>query len=220
MIANLFLFIIFLYASIGTLLSYGLEKSKWLFFTKPFILPVLVVYYILNTHDPLPVIIVALIFAFLGDCFLLWYKKKVYFLSGLLSFFIMLAFYSVFMMTCQVHISRIGTESVVIGFAYLLLGVLIFALLYRYLGNFKIPVIFYTLASLSVSYICFFNVMEHKTEIAFVQYLGSLLFIISDTILAIDSFRKKVRYGGIYIMSTYIVAQIFLLAGFMNTYKI
>jgi uncharacterized membrane protein YhhN len=219
-IANLFLFIAFLYASIGTLLSYGLEKNKWLFFTKPFIIPVLVLYYVLNSHDPLPVIIVAMLFAFLGDFFLMWPNKKVFFMLGLLCFFLMLVFYIVFMLTYQVRIAGIGIESVAIGFAYLLLGALIFALLYRYLESFKIPVIFYILALLSVSYICFFSVMEHKTEAAFVQYIGSLLFIISDTILAIDSFRKTIRYGGIYIMLTYTIAQIFLLAGFMNTIKI
>jgi uncharacterized membrane protein YhhN len=180
-------------------------------------MPVLLLFYFLNSDQYSVVIILALFLAFLGDFFLMWHKKQWPFLSGLLSFFVMQILYIVFMFGRQIHISNLGFEALVMAVVYLMLGAFIFILLNRFLQNLKIPVIFYILALLSVSYFCLLNVMEHKTEIAFVQYMGSLLFIISDTLLAVDNFRKPIRFAGIFIMLTYIVAQIFLLSGFMNT---
>ncbi len=180
-------------------------------------MPVLLLFYVLNAEQYSVVIILALFLAFLGDFFLMWHKKQWSFLSGLLSFFVMQIFYVIFILGHQIHLASLGFEAWVMMLVYLMLGAFIFILLYRFLQNLKIPVIFYILALLSVSYFCFLTVMEHKNEIAFVQYIGSLLFIVSDTILALDNFRKPIRYAGIYIMLTYIVAQIFLLSGFMNT---
>jgi uncharacterized membrane protein YhhN len=215
--ANLFLFVVFLYASVGTLIGSGFDKRKWIFYAKPFIMPVLVAYYLLNTQPAHPIIIIAMLCAFLGDFFLMWYEKRTYFLSGLLSFFVMQILYIAFINNNQLAGSILSVPNIIMACMYLLLGTIIFSLLVKHLSNLMIPVIFYILLLLSVSYFCFLNVMEHKTEIAFVQYAGSLLFLISDTLLAFDSFRKPIRFGGIYIMISYIVAQLFLLAGFMNT---
>jgi uncharacterized membrane protein YhhN len=194
-----------------------LEKHKWLFYTKPFIMPVLIAYYVLNMNHVFPVVILALAFATIGDFFLMWPEKKGFFISGLISFFVMQLLYITFVMNHQIHFEIGKLNTILMCLVYLLLGTIIFILLYKFLKKLMIPVIFYILALLAVSYLCFFNVMEHRSQISFIQYLGSLLFIVSDTILAIDSFRKTVRYGGLIIMVTYILAQIFLLAGFMNT---
>jgi uncharacterized membrane protein YhhN len=217
LIATLLLFAVFLYASIGTILSYGLEKKRWLFYTRPIIIPVLVLYYILNANHTYQIIIIALVLAFLGDFLLLWHNNKKFIWLGLISFLAMQILFVIFILKYQVQLSVVDFQIIIMGIVYLLLGVLIFSILYRYLKIFKIPVIIYILALLCVSYFCFFNVIEHRTEIAFVQYLGSLLFIVSDTIFAFNTFRKPIRNGGIYIILTNCMAQIFLLAGFINT---
>jgi uncharacterized membrane protein YhhN len=217
LIANLFLFVVFLYASIGTLLSFGLEKKSWLFYTKPIIIPVLVLYYMLNAHQTYQIIIIALIFAFLGDFLLLWNKNKKFIRLGMLSYLAMHILFVIFMLKHQVHLSFENFQSIIMSVVYMLLGIIIFSILFRSLKNFTIPVIIYIVVLLSVSYICFFNVMERRTEVTFVQYLGSLLFIVSYTIFAFDNFRKPLRNSGIFIILTYIMAQIFLLSGFINT---
>jgi len=143
--------------------------------------------------------------------------SKKYFLFGLLSFFLMQILYLVFIRKAQLGMIVFSTPAIIMAGMYLLLGILIVFLLYRYLEGFLLLLIVNILFLLILSYFCFLNVMEHKSEIAFVQYLGSLLLLISDAVFIFDHFRKPLRFGGIYIMITYIVAQIFLISGFMNT---
>lgn len=216
---NISLLVILLFSSIGTIVGYGYAKQRLIFFTKPLITPVLVLYYVLNTHQIYPVIIIALILSFLGDFFQMWQSNMPFFLAGLIFFILMFILYIVFILSHQVqaNLVTLSLESIIMGCVYLLLGTLLFLLLYPYIRSLKIPMILYLLAILIVSYICFQNVKMTMSEISFVQYMGSLLFIISGTLMVMDFFRKPIRYGGIYITITYIVAQIFLLAGFMNT---
>jgi uncharacterized membrane protein YhhN len=217
LITNFFLFVVFLYASVGTITGYGFEKYKCVYFTKPFIMPVLVLYYFFNAHPPHPILLIAMICAFMGDFFLMLPINRKYFIWGRFSFFLMQILFIVFIWNYQLTQIVLSIPAIIIACMYVLFGIIIFGLLYRYFGSLLLLMIFYMLFLLSVSYFCFLNVMEHKTEIAFVQYSGSLLLLISDTVFAFDSFRKPIRFGGIYIMITYILAQIFLVAGFMNT---
>jgi uncharacterized membrane protein YhhN len=217
LIVSFLLFVVFLYASVGAITGYGFEKYRWTYYTKPFIMPVLLLYYLINAHTPHPILIIAMICAFIGDFFLMLPINKKYFITGKLSFFLMLILFVVFIWNYQLTQIVLTIPALIIAGMHLLFGIIIFVLLYRYLGSLLLPMIFYVLLLLTVSYLCFLNVMEHKTEIAFVQYSGSLLLLISDTVFTFDSFRKPIRFGGIYIMITYIVAQIFLITGFMNT---
>ncbi len=214
-ITDLFLFAVFLYAAIGTLLSYGLGKRKLLLFTKPVILPAIAAFYLVNAHNISSLIIIMLFFAFLGDLFLLRFRNTVYLTLGMLSFFIMHLLFIVFVLNHQIHLSVPALPIHLMSLAYLLLGTIIYILLYKYLGRLKVPIVFYILALLGLSYLCFINVVVHKSEIAFVQYLGSLLFITSDIMLSIAIFRKPFLYNGILITLTYILAMTFLVAGVM-----
>lgn len=207
-----------LLAYVSTVIGYTFAARKWIFFSKPLIMTVLILYYFLNAHQIYPVIVIALILAFLGDFLLMWQKNLPLFLAGLLSYIMMFILFIIFIVTFQVrvHLINLSAESIVMGCVYLLLGTLLFLLLYRYTRSFEFLVIIYLLLILIVSYICFLNVNVQMSEIAFVQYLGSLLFIISGSLLLMDFFRKPVRYGGVYISITFIVAQLFMLAGIMN----
>jgi len=44
-------------------------------------------------------------------------------------------------------------------------------------------------------------------------FVGSLLFMASDSVLAINTFRSKIPRGDVYIMSTYVTAQVLIVAG-------
>ena len=214
-IFNLLLFAAFMFAAIGTLFSYGLGRRKLLFITKPFIVPVLIGFYVLNSNNVFALIVIALICAFLGDVFLMWSHRRIYFISGMIAFFIMHILFIIFILNYQIQVSLLALPAHLMSLVYLLLGGMVFVLLYKNLHEFKIPIVFYILALLGLSYFCFINVIVHKSEIAFAQYLGSLLFIISDFMLAIVCFRKPFRNCGILVAATYILAMIFLIAGFM-----
>jgi hypothetical protein len=216
--ANLSFLAILLLASVSAVIGYAYSARKWIFFSKPLIITILLLFYVMNSRQVYPLIVIALIFAFLGDFFLMWQKNLLLFLAGLLSYIMMFILFIVFIVTFQVRLPLVyfSAESIVMGFVYLLLGTLLFFLLFRYTRSFKFLVIIFLLLILIVSYFCYLNVKVQMSEIAYVQYLGSLLFIISGKLLLMDFFRKPVRYGGVYISITFIVAQLFMLAGIMN----
>lgn len=50
-----------------------------------------------------------------------------------------------------------------------------------------------------------------------VAFLGGLFFMLSDTLLTGQQYRKEFRHGNFYVMLTYIIAQSLLVLGFALT---
>jgi amino acid transporter len=67
LLANIILLCVFLYAATGNLMAWGLNKLKWLPFTKPLLMPLLAIYYVVNASHIYWILVIALFFAFLGD---------------------------------------------------------------------------------------------------------------------------------------------------------
>jgi uncharacterized membrane protein YhhN len=53
----------------------------------------------------------------------------------------------------------------------------------------------------------------------FLVFSGSVLFVISDTLIAIDKFLTPVKCDQILIMSTYIVAQYLIMKGILKQFE-
>jgi uncharacterized membrane protein YhhN len=56
--------------------------------------------------------------------------------------------------------------------------------------------------------------MANERDFGGFVFAGSLCFMVSDSMLAYDTFRKKIKYGSFLIMLTYILAQLFITLGF------
>ncbi len=69
------------------------DVPKSRFFSKPLLVPLLLIFYLLASKSPISFLIFALIFSFFGDLFLLWEDKKLPFIFGLLSFLFAHIFY-------------------------------------------------------------------------------------------------------------------------------
>ncbi len=216
-IVNLLLLLIFSYASIGNLLAWGLNKQKWVIFTKPFLMPVLAIYYVLNCEDASLILIIALLFAFLGDVFLIWPEKKIFFTLGLAGFLIMQALYIFFIVSRQLDFINYSLLQMFSSIVFLFVGALIYFKLYNHLKEMKIPVLFYILAIITVTFFSFLNMAGNFNKSNLIQFLGAILYVISDTVLAFDSFKKPIRLANVWIMATYIIAQLFLFVGYINT---
>ena len=118
----------------------------------------------------------------------------------------------------QVLTLGIDTQALVIT-AVVTLGMVIYIILFlRYLessekglGEFRIPVLVYC-AFLSGMFLSTFLLWMNSgvMELGFVV-LGGLLFVISDSIIAIREFHHPINYGTLKVMSTYYSA-IFLLS--------
>ena len=216
LLANIILLCVFLYAATGNLMAWGLNKLKWLPFTKPLLMPLLAIYYVVNASHIYWILVIALFFAFLGDVFLIWPEKKWLFLGGLIFFGIMQLLYIVFISLYQVAAVHWSLTINLAALVFLCVGGLIFAYLFPYLRKMKIPVFVYVFLVVTVGFLCFLNLAGNFNKYYFFQFAGTLFFMVSDTILAFVSFKKPYRYANLWIMATYINAQLFLFAGFIN----
>lgn len=157
-------------------------------------------------------ILVALFFSWAGDILLMFQQNdKLFFLLGLSAFLIAHIFYIVFF-----HYVRVKEN--VRGNGWLLLLVVVYyaaliILLSPYLGEMKLPVRVYGIV-ISFMLLLAMHMPFIKNKIAGRWMItGALLFVISDSVLAINKFYHSFEIAGVLIMLTYGLAQLFIVEG-------
>lgn len=157
-------------------------------------------------------IIFALFFSWLGDVLLMFHDDHaLFFLLGLSSFLIAHIFYIIFF-----HFVRI--KEMIKSRWYLLLIValyyaIIIAILSPYLGDMKLPVRIYAMV-ISFMYLLAMHMLFIKNKATgWWMMAGSLLFVVSDSLLAFNKFYQPFEMAGLFVMSTYGLAQLFLTEG-------
>lgn len=174
------------------------------FICKPLIIPALLgVYYFMSTHKN-KWYILALIGSFLGDVFLLFSGSR-YFILGLSAFLIAHIGY-ILMLSKMLKKPKINEIllSFIIFFGFLL-GLLF--VLKGHLGAMEVPVIIYGLVLTSFGALSFINNLQQKNKASIVLLIGALLFITSDSLLAINKFYRPSELINSLVMLTYIAAQ-------------
>lgn len=209
-------FLLFAVILIGDLIGIQLPSNAIQVFLKPLIIPVLIGYFdsqILHiTKGISKWILGALLFSLLGDFLLMFEgKNSIFFLLGLSAFLIAHIFYIVFF-----HFVRVREK--VKGNPLLLVVVVIYyaaliTLLSPYLANMKIPVMVYGIV-LSFMFMLAMHMLfiKNKTAGKWMMF-GALLFVISDSLLAINKFYQSFEGAGVLIILTYGLAQLFIVEG-------
>jgi len=150
--------------------------------------------------------LVALAFSLIGDVFLISDK---YFLQGLASFLI-------------AHICFIIGFTSLYGFNYsllpliplLLIGSGYFMYLKKSLKEFSIPVLVYILFILVMNWQAINLTLSSGNDFFYALAIGSILFSLSDSILAYNKFKKPFKSAEPLILSTYWISIfIFTIAG-------
>lgn len=145
-------------------------------------------------------IITGLIFSLFGDIFLMLPSDN--FIAGLVSFLIAHIFYVVaFILTGAKLLSPLY------AIPFLLYGVGLFSVLAPHLKQMKIPVAVYASVLLLMSWTAFSRWMISFPAKSLIAFIGSLSFMASDSILAIDRFKGKMTYAQASLMTTYFLAQ-------------
>ncbi len=157
-------------------------------------------------------IIFALFFSWLGDVILLFHHDhSIFFLLGLSSFLIAHIFYIFFF-----HFVR--SREMVKSRWYLLLIVVVYyavimAILSPYLGDMKLPVRIYGVVISFMLLVAMHMAFIKKEMTGLWMVTGALLFVISDSLLAINEFYQPFEMAGVVVMGTYGLAQLFLTEG-------
>jgi uncharacterized membrane protein YhhN len=184
--------------------------------SKPMIVALLVLYFLSQTNKTVSGlkkwVLFALFFSWAGDVLLLFQKNdKLFFLLGLSVFLIAHIFYIIFF-----HWVRVKEN--VKGNPWLLVIVVIYyaaliTLLSPHLGDMKLPVRIYGIV-ISFMFMLAMHMIFIKNKIAGKWIIiGALLFVISDSMLAINRFYQPFESANVLIMLTYGLAQLFIAEG-------
>jgi len=181
-----------------------LEKQLMVNFAKPMLMITLFWYYYSNTKQLNKYFVLGLFFSFLGDLLLLG-TGEVYFIFGLLFFLIAHVFYII--MVLRLIPARKPKNFIMASVPFLLLFLILMNILFAGLGSMKIPVIIYAMTISFFGIVSLLLYLETKTKISLILLVGVLLFISSDTILALNLFYKTQSFYPLLIMMSYVLAQ-------------
>ena len=182
--------------------------------TKPAIVTSLIIFFwkesaTLNT--PIRVLtLLALLFSLLGDVLLMFVDRSPnYFMFGLFAFLLAHVMYILVFLKHRNPQKKFTWTILILD----LFGLCLFLFLKDHLGEMLIPVMVYMLIILTMATTSFLR----KGKVSNVSYcfvvIGAILFMMSDSILAINKFYGAVPMANVLIMLTYAMAQYFIVFG-------
>lgn len=190
------------------LLGFAFGWEQLVFFTKPVLLLLLMVIVALTPSvKHKNTLLLALLFSWLGDTFLLFQSfNELFFILGLSAFFLAHVFYIfLFKRLIETQPGQLF-KFMIIGLVVSYL-VLFLYLLTPYLDDMLIPVYAYGVIISLMLYFAFMLFKSYTNKAGLITLFGALLFTASDSILGVNKFHEPVPYAGISIMLPYILAQ-------------
>jgi len=210
------LLVVFLIASIGDISSQTFELDVRYYF-KPFIMIALMGYYRVQAQTRSNTFVAALIFCWAGDV-LLMFTGEIYFILGLVAFLIGHVFYifSFRQFSWSTGLPLLPTQKVRYAFPIILAVTGLVVVLYPKLGALQIPVMVYALIIMLMAITALFRLgYTNSASFAWV-FVGAILFMISDSSLAINKFHTPFFGASAVIMLTYVSAQFMIVEGVLK----
>lgn len=201
---------IFLVVSIVDVTAILFENALWQTISKPLIIPALMACYMAASKSRSILYLIALFFSFVGDVLLM--DKNNLFIYGIASFLLTQLLY---VLIISKKLRKTDGRTLLTGMIpFLIFFLTLMSVLKPGLGEFLIPVVVYGLAISVFGVASFLNYLQHKDKPAIHLLTGALLFIASDSMIALNKFYAEKSFYGPAIMITYILAQ-FLIYNYM-----
>jgi uncharacterized membrane protein YhhN len=197
----------------------NLDPERWrrlVYATKPLLMPLLVVHYLAGTATPSVLVVAALVFGWLGDVFLMLpVGGEKMFMAGLGSFLVnQILYVVVFAMSIGPFHGRVFWLAAPASL-FLVYGIVMYRVIEKGLGKMKGAVIVYMTAILAMGVTSLLRRAGHADAGFWLVLGGAASFIVSDSILAFDRFRRKLRFGQSLVMLTYVAGQALIVHGLM-----
>ena len=207
---------LYLAATAVNLVANVLPSEELNRFTKPLLMPLLLFYIyrrsIGNTTAKVLLLSVAILFSWFGDVVLMYKSNEAYFIAGIGLFLVAQITYVFVLRKATYQRPKIGLRSLLPFAAYA--AVLFYVLLPA--GDFTIPIIVYGVVILLMA-LSAYSRRERTSHRSFqLAFIGSILCVLSDSILAINAFKTPIPYAGVFIMATYCAAQLLLVEGLLD----
>lgn len=191
------------------------EHLELRIFTKSLIIPCIIGIYmstVIVSHTSWwkDMVVLGLMASWVGDILL---QFKGMFVPGLIFFLIAHIFYIKFFTETKSQNKSFFKLRPVMLIAVVAYFIELMHLLWPHLNTMKIPVLAYgiTISVMLSAALWQYQKLDDRTAVLFI--FGATFFVASDSILALNKFRSPFPNAGIFTMITYILAQIFIVAG-------
>lgn len=203
---------IFLAVSMLDIVGVSISNSWLQLICKPLIIPTLALLYYLTSKSKNKWYITALFFSFLGDLLLL--DKSNLFLYGIAAF---LTTQILYILIISTDLSKAPLKTkLTAAIPFLIFFIILIKILKPGLGDFLIPVVIYGLAISVFGTVSLLNYLLTKDQRSLNLLSGAILFIMSDSMIALHKFYKAENFYPAAIMITYVAAQ-YLIFRYMLT---
>jgi uncharacterized membrane protein YhhN len=181
---------------------YGPKRNTYLF--KPLTM-LLIILIAAKAKNPVSefyryAIVAGLVCSLAGDIFLMLPRER--FIAGLFSFLLAHLCYIAAFMFEGAHAFRL-----LYAIPFLVYGALMLRVLLPGLGSMKTPVIIYMLVIILMAWSALNRWLQTSQEGSAPAFTGAMLFVVSDSILALNRFKRRFPSAQLYIMTTYFMAQ-------------
>ena len=205
---------LFVIVSVTEILSLGTGSLVHMI-SKSLIVLSLVGYYTMSVEKRDLLFVVALLFCWAGDVFLLFHGE-LFFMLGLVAFLIghvLYIFSYRHFQSIDTAKALLNTQKIRFSFPIILAGTGLIVILFPTLGDLKIPVVVYAVVLMLMVMTALFRYGRTPSASFWMVFVGAALFMTSDSLLAINKFYSPVRFSGILVMMTYISAQYLIVRG-------
>ncbi|MEP5612100.1 MAG: lysoplasmalogenase [Cyclobacteriaceae bacterium] len=186
-------------------------------FTKPVLMPLLIFYIYESSKGKVTLktllLSLAILFSWLGDVALLYQSNQLYFMIGIGLFLFAQLTYVLVLKKATFQTPSFDLLKVI---PYAVFAVLLFALLLPNAGSLAIPIFVYGIVICVMAGTARLRDGNTSHDSYRLALYGSLLFLASDSILAINKFYMEIPIPGLWIMATYTAAQLLLVVGVLK----
>lgn len=213
----------FVIVASGNLISHIIESEDLELYTKPALIPILMIYMVVASQEKKALLnfaLGALLFSWIGDVILIFQERgENYFIFGLVAFLLAHLIYIFTYRKAKWSVVENGllpTQRMRYVFILVLAGCGLVYVLLPNLGGLTVPVIIYAAVIVAMAIIALSR-YGHTSKSSFSWvFIGALLFMLSDSILAINRFLDPIPMAGFWIMLTYITAQFCIVQGLLQ----
>ena len=216
-VKKIIIFWIYILVSVANLTAQVIASYELARFTKPVLMPLLLYYVYESSRGKVTMRILLLgltiLLFWIGDVIMMYQAQEIYFMAGIALFLLAHGTYIVILNKSSFQPLQFDTLKVLPFAVY---AVLLLSSLLPYSENLKIPVLIYGIV-ISVM-VATARLREGNTEQKSYRLAlyGSILFLCSDSLLAIDKFYEMTPMAGLWIMCSRIVAQLLLVEGILR----
>lgn len=223
---KILLHLIFALIVLADLIGEFLQNAQLDFIAKPLLLVWIGVYFFIHAKGIDRTVVklagFGFLFSWFGDLFMMFSAEFIYFILGIASFLVAQVFYAfLFLRTINISGKKPFLKKKPVWLIpYIAFGLIIYTLLFTHLDAvLKVAVFVYMLAIIIMSVMAL-NRYGNGHPISFsLVFIGSLFFVVSDSLIAINRFLIPIPYEGLFIMSTYITAQYLIMRGILLQYE-